>query len=190
MENIYCKDIVVDFELDTTPIDRIKQSEYNVAENGQFSVNALDSNLINFLDNLNIVVIHPEIFYTPAGSGINIHVDGTAVDSNAICKLNWAYGAAGSYMTWWELKDSNRPLNQHTTAIGTQYLLFAYDDCKQVWKQQIGQPSLVNAGLPHNMHNPTNESRWCISYALGDKTTGKLLRWDDAMILFSNYIKE
>jgi hypothetical protein len=190
MENVYCKDIEVDFVLDTTPIDNIKKTDYNPNENGQFSIVDLDSNLVRFLDNLGIEITHSEIFYTPPRLGINIHVDGTTVDVNAICKLNWVFGAKGSFMTWWELKDPDTQLNQHRTPIGTPYLLFDQNDCEAVWRQEIHQPTLVNAGLPHNMHNPTEEARWCVSYALGDKDTKQLLRWDDAVIRFSNYIKE
>ena len=190
MNNIYCKDVIVNFVLDTTPIDCVKISNVDLTENGQFSFTELDNNLVQFLDKLGIVILHPEIFYTPPQLGINIHVDGTVVDANAICKLNWVFGAPGSYMTWWKLKDPNTQLNRHKTQIGTEYLLFDQHDCEVVWQQEIHQPTLINAGIPHNMHNPTEEARWCVSYALGDKDTKQLLRWDDAVIRFSNYIKE
>jgi hypothetical protein len=91
-------------------------------------------------------------------------------------------------MKWWELKNPTAPLKYKLTPIGTRYLHFEEDECIEVASAVIGQPSLVNVGVPHSVDNRGCDARWCLSYVIWDLEKRDILQWDDALIKLSKYI--
>ena len=177
MKNIYCAHL--NFDIDTSPLEKIKQS-CNKTELMILEYPRVDENLKHFLKQFQIVISRAEVFHTPAKAKLPIHVD--MEEFSNIVKLNWVIG--GGEMVWWKPKD-NTVLRHHTTPIGTKYLLFDESECNEVYRQKVGWPSLVNAGVPHSVDNHTDESRWCISHNIHCSITGEQLQWQDAIKRFA-----
>jgi hypothetical protein len=188
MENVYCRDVDLNFVISTDAIDIAKSQMVNDAVNGHFFNESIDSTLEAFLDDLGIKILHAEIFYTPPGSVLKIHIDGGHEYINRVCKLNWVVGAKGSYMCWFDTKDPVNSGLEQATKVETNYVLYSDEDSTEIWRQEVNFPSLVNAGIPHSVMNPTTEPRWCMSFALGDKETGESLFWEEAVLKLEKYI--
>ena len=102
--NNFCFDILVDFDLNLDHIGQIKKYNFNMIGINSFQVykTNIDKNLKNFLNSYNVGISFSEIFYTPPNSKMTIHNDSDGVKT----KLNWIFGANGSVMKWWKLKDN------------------------------------------------------------------------------------
>lgn len=139
-----------------------------------------------FLSKFNVSIQHAEIFYLPPQYELSIHIDDKDAGQNH-SKINWIFGAAGSRMYWWEPNEGHAA-KHYLTDIGTSYQVFDKQNCKEIWSAEVGCPSLVNVGVPHSVHNSTNEGRWCVSLMLGDNDTKFILQWDKAEQLFASLI--
>ncbi len=127
---------------------------------------------------------HQEIFYSPPGFEISIHTDNGEIGKDH-CKINWVFGAPGSKMYWWNPKENSGP-ESLLTDINTKYLNFKKQDCDLLWSAEVGCPGLINAGIPHSMHNSTTEGRWCVSIMIVDLETNDILQWDKAERIFAS----
>jgi len=185
MENIYCLDVKLDFTLKVDGLKKI-QNEYKNTDGPMifgYPYEYIDPKLTDFLNGIGLFISHPEVFYTPPGGKLPIHVDECGLCG--VCKLNWIFGADGSEMVWWKPKDAEKK-TYYTTPIGTKYLLYTEDECDEIYRSQVHQPSLVNVGIPHSIDNHTNEGRWCLSHNLSSKKTLRLIEWQEALEKFKN----
>lgn len=186
--NRYCKDIAIGFEASTVMLDSVRSS-YTVLDRSSIfkgNANDIDGRIMEFLHPLGLDVIHVEIFYTCPGRFTSIHVDGPEIDDH--CKINWVYGAPGSRMIWYEDAPGSPGPRKMTTRIGSSYLAYDTNHCVPVHHAEVGRPSLVNAGIPHNVHNTTDDQRWCVSLVLGYAgTERKFVKWDDAAVIFRDF---
>lgn len=186
IKNTFEKKLNIGFDIDTYPIRKI-QSEYTELSKGRaFSVDIsiIDTQIINFLKTLNLSIRHAEAFYTPPGRFTSIHVDGNYFDNHV--KLNWVYGAPGAKMHWYVLKENVEP-EIYNTVIDTKALFFKKENVDLVWSADIGLPSLVNVGGPHNIENNTTEGRWCLSLVLWDDVKNQRLDWYDSIKIFAQF---
>lgn len=148
-------------------------------------VAAVPGEVQELLQTLGIVVSHAEMFNTPPRTRLAIHVDGDHLSN--ITKLNWCFGAEGSVMNWFKLLPNYEPPLMKT-GIGTSYLLPDAKKCTLVASTKIGRPTLVNAGVPHSIINPTGERRVVISLVL-DRNSAHV-QWEDALKLFAPYLRQ
>ena len=133
-----------------------------------------------FLLNFGIGVFAGELFYSPPGFRQLLHVDGCNYSNN--CKINWRIGAVGSVMNWWQVKkNSSFTPKRVSTRIGTSFLMADKTQYDIVWSDQLLLPSLVNAGVVHNVINCTDQARWCMSYQLINLDNYESLQWSDAI---------
>jgi hypothetical protein len=146
----------------------------------------LPANLHAFLREHGIRVSHAEAFHTPPNSVLPIHIDGESADNHA--KLNFVYGASGSEMAWWKLKDERAIIRPGTNAVGKNYVPIFKQDCNMVATTRIGLPTLVNVGTPHSVHNPTQERRWCLSLVLFYTAISRPVCFAPAKMLLKNYV--
>jgi|694.fasta_scaffold88964_4 hypothetical protein len=148
----------------------------------------ISKNLHKFLDQLNLFVMHSEIFYTPPQQGIYIHVD-TNKFSN-MTKLNFCICNPFSMMNWFEIKKEYRDKNHlKQTMLTTNYLKYEPNEVETILHSEcVAGWYIVNAGIPHNSTNFTNEQRWTLSYVLKDRETHDYLQFDKALEIFKNYI--
>lgn len=126
----------------------------------------LGEDLLTLLKDREIEVSHCEAFHTPPRMSLPIHIDHDQMGDHV--KLNFCYGAPGSKMMWWALKDPTKVPAYRISVIGTKYIYFNMKECRMLKQVEIGLPTLVNVGTPHSVINPTNEHRWVISTVLWD----------------------
>ncbi len=190
MDNRFARDLDLGFTASIAALDRIRSSYQTPEKSSIFKVNLseLDGRICPFLWDLGISIFHSEVFYTSPGRFTTVHVDGPDLDDH--CKINWVYGAPGSRMVWYEEAPGSSGPRSMRTAIGSSYLAYDADTCNPIFHAEIGQPSLVNAGFPHNVHNDTNEQRWCVSLVLKYANTERhFVPWDHAVEIFAPFLK-
>lgn len=189
MENCFCRDLTLPWEIDQTPLGRVQQSYTNFEQIGVFPFNAaeLDSNFLKLLNTVGLRMSHGEMFYIPPNTQMPIHIDDAKLGTNR-CKLNWVFGAAGSFMEWWRRNDESAPVNYQTTPIGTTYVLFDSSECTKIFSAKVHTPSLVNSGVPHSVNNCTDSGRWCMSFNLVYADSGSPIEWADAAELFKEFL--
>jgi hypothetical protein len=188
MENTFCKHVNVPFELSLDSLNSIQARIPNRGWPMMLKFFESDPNLLNFLAQHNIGINHAEAFYTPPGQKLFIHIDGPEIN-NHWTKLNWVYGGEGSKMQWWSLKNPNKPPNVKSTPTGTPYMYFEPSDCDLVWSDSVGQPSLVNVGVPHSVDNTASSTgRWCLCYILEDLLSKRKLEWSEAADRLQAYL--
>lgn len=175
MKNIFCRKLKR-FEIDLNPFGKIKSKNFNTGAINIFQYPEVDKGLTALLNGLNIYISRAELFYIPQRCKLPIHIDLERFSS--IVKLNWVIG--NGEMVWW--KPNNEKFKYETTPINTKYLLFEENDCTEIYKEQIGWPSLVNVGLPHSVDNSAYDTpRWCISHNIHCIATKRQLEWDEAV---------
>lgn len=188
MKNNFCKHIAAPFEMSPAVLDSLQAQYSRFDTNMMFWLKFadMDSNFVKFLAQCRMMVHHAEAFYIAPGQSLVIHIDGPTISN--CCKLNWVYGGQGSKMQWWAQKDPGRQLETKRTPTGTRYVQFDREECKMIWSDSIGCPSLVNVGVPHSVDNSmSSEPRWCLSYMLSDSETDKKLEWADAADRLKDY---
>lgn len=185
--NRFCINLSIGFDIVCPDIDRLR-SKSNAKIVSMYPANKelLDTRLVSFLDKHNMYVFHNEIFFTPARFTSPIHIDHTSTDNHT--KLNFVFDAVDSHMVWYTPKDKFKPFNVQTTVINTKYCVFKYDDVFELHRAKVRMPSLVNAGIPHNIVNNTDKDRWCLSCVIRYKDRDKNIQIDEATKVFSDYI--
>lgn len=141
-----------------------------------------------WLDSLNLAVGFAEVFRklpTDTAYPWSTHLDGDDFDDHV--KINFVYGQGNSKMIWAKIKPGHEH-NKKTTVVGTDYLWAPLADCDIVAADPLWQPALVNAGQLHNVID-VSEVRTCYSFMLLYKNNHKRLLWDDAIVLFKDYLE-
>lgn len=188
MENHFCMDLSLDFVPTFHPLadPLLREMPLNKSWHFQIPTDKIDPLITGFMSKIEVWIPHAEVFYSIPGHRRPIHIDGNQ-KIGKICKINWVYGGTGSLMRWWEPKDPSKPPKEGLTIIGSKYCAYDEQDCNMVWESAVGFPSLVQAGLPHDMINSSHEPRWCMSYAIYDGITRKPILWDQAVERFSGF---
>jgi hypothetical protein len=154
----------------------------------------INRDLIDFMYERGIRIKNADVFCSPPGFELGIHVDGIKL-SNCVA-LNWAYcDEQGAMMHWWKPKSEESKIvdpSEQQNAYGittTPYALgWEKHEVDFLAEVEVRQPTLVNIGIPHGMKNRTNSYRKALSltwlYKNGD------LEWDDAINLLGDLIEE
>ena len=176
MENTFCLDLDLPVSIDLSEINRLKSLDID-ATKWQMHDLAVDENLDKFLERYRLKIIHTEAHYVPPNTITFAHIDGS-IDSKV--KLNYIFGAKGSTMQWFKLKDPDMVPSFNKTTLDTPYFRFEADQIDLIYSAEVKQPSMVEVGVIHNVVNPTDEPRWCLCYMLGDPHLNKFVDWQDA----------
>jgi len=171
-------DLTLPFDTDHLRSIAVRDCDLTVRHQFRVPREKMDLQIMDLLASHGITISHAEAFVTPPRQLLPIHVDGPEL--NNIAKLNWQWGAQGSWMMWWKLKNGVQP-TQRMTAIGTRYLTIEARDCIPIYRHQIKQPTLVNVGTPHSIMNMTSEHRWVLSLVLWDIQGDRALFFDEAL---------
>jgi hypothetical protein len=150
-----------------------------------YDASLFDVRVDEFLAGFKLMLSHKEVFFTPPHHILPIHVDGGTLSN--LCKLNWVYGGAGSKMLWWKPKPGMEML-AGVTPIGTPYLFADQRNCVMVKSASIGQPTLVNVGVPHSVLNSGAEERWCLSTVVADLDTGVNMEFADVVQRLKGFV--
>lgn len=184
--NNYCVDLNLDlpiFESALTPVEFLKQN-YKLEGHFQVDVNHLSTELKMFFDKVGLTVRLVEIFYRQPNAVGNIHSDTEIAGDYA--KLNWVYGNGTMY--WYKTNKNYTPTILNTTAIKSYALYYSESEVELVHSQIVGQPSLVQVGCPHKVINDNTE-RFCISVVFETVNTKERLTFQEAISVFSEFIK-
>jgi len=134
----------------------------------------VDTSVINpywfdLMERNNLILKRVELFYGPPATPytLGIHIDNGPGDRS---KINWVFGGAGCTMHWYRVIN-NTIKEKLITPVGSNYNVFDPADVKLLHTNTIVNPSLVQAGIPHNIVNPGDE-RWCYSMVVEDPVTG------------------
>jgi hypothetical protein len=180
MKNIYHQYINVPVAFTPTYI------KPNYQQHNSYDLTFLNQEIKDWLHRLDLCVTVGEQFVRyPYQKAIPIHVDNPAYKEHV--KLNYVYCDSEHQMTWYQLK-ADKEMQLATTNVGTQYAWADTADCEEVFSAVVGQPSLINAGVLHNVTQVAT-IRWCWSFSIGhlDPTKG-LLTWDDAVEILKDHI--
>jgi hypothetical protein len=143
--------------------------------------------LVDWIDGLGLTIGGAEVFHLEPNdlsypNCLPIHTDSSAFDNHV--KINFVYSDIASTMNWYEYKDPTL-LETLTTPIGTGYITTTKANCELVYSAEVGQPSLVNTGMLHDI-SPVTSTRYCFSFPIWKN--GQRLTWDRAMDIFKDYI--
>ncbi len=148
----------------------------------EYEITWIDKSLHDWLLIYDFVISHAEVFFRHPEDNDSgpIHVDGNNFDDHV--KINYVYSEKPSLMNWY-LPKKGQPPESRKTEIGTDYLFSKPENCSLIFSAQIGQPSLINSGLLHNI-SPVLSPRFCFSFVLANVKTTTLISWDEAVKAF------
>jgi hypothetical protein len=187
MINNFCQDLRFDFELDTSVLAEIKSTQDISDSPRMFDLNhKIDQRMVHVLDQVGLAIEHAELFYTPPGKSLPIHVDGMIIKPMA--KINWVYGETGSRMRWWKPRDSTQIIEHKKTPIGTNYIGLDESEAEEVFSAEIQKTALVEAGTYHSVTNPTHAPRWCFSFILCSAADHQRVTWTQAREMLKQFV--
>lgn len=183
--NIYCRKIQFPVEIE---LENFPPKDY---ENRVFMIrppwSKINKKLHRELGKLGLYIEHSEIFYSPPQEGIYIHVD-TNTFSN-MTKLNFCICNPLSVMNWFEIKEEYKNKSPKETMLSTKYLKYDKHEVKKILHTEcIAGWHIVNAGIPHNSTNYTDEPRWTLSYVIKKQMAKEFLEFEEAVEIFKDYI--
>ena len=172
-----------DINLQLNPlVEGIDIKSYGTDIHTRFPISDINPDLILLLKSLDLKILLAELFYTKPRTITGIHIDVTGGDYT---KLNYIFNGKDSAMMWYKVKDDVVKTTSKTS-INTSYISYNSLEVDMIDKQSVKFPSIVQAGIPHNIIN-YSEPRYCLSIVLV-KSTGERLTMKDSIELFSNYI--
>jgi hypothetical protein len=186
----YCTDLELSiplFKSTIDPIDLLKINNENLSRHYTISKDLLSDDIIKFFTDHDLDIKFVEIFYRPAGVNSAIHID--TQEPGDYVKLNWVFGGEGSTMCWYAIKE-NCEGTARKTSISTYAIHYTADEVTLLHSQQVGQPTLVQVGIPHSVNNNNLAERYCVSIIFGHIGQFGRPTFDNVCELFKNYIKE
>ncbi len=168
------------------PVSFIKQyfnkAKYSSARHQFVDRTEISNEYIDFISSLGLELDHAEVFFSVPNVYYPVHRD--QHDLTDFPKINFVYGGFGSTMNWYSIKPGMDGTTSYTK-INTAFVGYTLDEVELLFQKELNSPSLVQAGVPHNVTTPSNP-RWCISTVY--KKNNKLLTWDQAIEIFDPYL--
>ena len=147
--------------------------------------NSLNKKFLEFINSLGMYVSFAEVFYRAPSDGIyGIHTDNYSGD---YVKINYIFGGKDSTMRWYKVKPDAPEKQVTESLISTPNVAYDVHEVDLVYESQLGFPSLIQVGIPHNVYNPIEE-RWAVSLAFRDLVTKKRISMEDACNRFRDFI--
>lgn len=196
-KNKYHRYINLPFEIRKPQICNVKPKElkhYDIPQH-------YDENMDKFLKPYNLKVINTEVFHTPGGQKLPIHIDDWKEDDHV--KINISWGPPEGTTRWWKPNnfDNNEYNGSHNSEQDVNKLDYSNfsdrhhksiikteEECELIYEANTDRPSLVNVGTFHSSYNPTKQGRWTLCFVLG-YGLDNLLSWDEAENIFKDYIE-
>jgi hypothetical protein len=185
MKNIFCQPLTLDFDIDTSMIDKVNTN--NSTNRVECRIEKIDERLENFLSSFNLMTQLSACFYTPPNfnRGWN-HVDSSKLDN--MVKLNYIIGGENTVMRWFKFIGPEDHIVRQANTLGDPYAKFVSAECELIWEEELTGFCLVNAGIPHNIQNNSSHIRWSFSYGLLHLDTTRL-QWNEIDGIFKNYYR-
>jgi len=178
MNELYCPlNLPVTFFSDKFNIKKFKILNHQRVTNENISKEYFD-----FLTYLNIKLNHVELFITRPNLFLRIHKDQHNIHD--FPKINFIIGGKYSTMNWYKPKSHTIGKIQHTT-IATPYIGYDLKDVDLIFSKEIHSPSIIQAGVPHNVTTPVLRYAFSTVYT---SMNDKLLTWEEILSIFKDYI--
>lgn len=184
--NNYC----VDLKLPISPLrSDIDINSFSTTPWQLLSLDLINPDVKTLFKSLNLNLRVAALFVLTENSVGSIHVDG--VGNADVSKINWAVGS-DHIMNWYQIKDTSSQkvfdtkVSDNTNIPSRNYISYAPDEVELVHSHSVGYPSIIQAGIPHNVTNFSGTRR-CISIALFD-LFGNALTITQASRVFYQYI--
>jgi hypothetical protein len=185
--NDYCVDLNLPMPLSESISDVVSFLKQYNKRHFQISKELISDELKTLFAEYNLGIRLVEIFYRSPDAVGNIHSDMKVIGDYS--KLNWIYGGEGSSMNWYKINETYiGNTTTHTTDINSYALYYKDTEVDLLHSQSVGNPSLVQVGIPHNVIN-SDTDRFCISVVFEDMDTKQRPTFAEALDLFKNYIK-
>ena len=146
--------------------------------------------LIDFLNNIGIDIIHVESFFTHRNHHGALHTDYSWLSNHT--KLNVSRGGEDSGIEWYT---STNPVNvppippDKRQKLKDHILTASMKTCTKIGTATTHKPSLCNVGQLHRTYNNSDEDRQTLCFVLVYKGTETVLDFDDALDFFKEYIE-
>ena len=166
--------------------------------------NHKDNNISEFVKQWGLQIVNTELFYTPGGKKLPIHIDDWVEDNHV--KINVSWGPKEGTTRWWNapnftIKEEHNSNYKSSKSYGGvkaedfslkqhRSIILEEKDCKLIYEANTDKPSLVNVGTFHSSYNPTDEGRWTLCFILGYNKGDwdNLVSWDKAIKIFKEFI--
>lgn len=181
-----------------------KGSEFEFNKHVEVPSSMLSDELVSLLSALGARVGHAELFYTNPYQITSIHTD---IHPGDLVKLNFVFGGRGSKMCWYKVANTTLKSTNFTELVDSPYIFYKPNEVLFLYKEEIESPSIIQAGIPHNIQN-SDEERFCLSITLLKKETNQsaydvkdpdvrarfvkecCITMESAKLLFSEYISK
>ena len=215
LQNIYHRYIKLPFEFIKPSVNDIKKTFSDEQKNKssvwdtlnnvktdvyKFKLPELDEKITSFLETFIILYITKLLFNTGPPERINIQVD-SIKDANYLnetsdyfdnhAKLNFTWENENSSLQWWKTVDNNNlKVDTHTYEGGKTWKVICAEEnkCQMVYEKKINKPSIVNTGVLHSTHNPSDKERITLSYNLVRIQDLRLLTFLEALWIFGDLL--
>ena len=150
------------------------------------SLDYLSYDLKKLFVNLNLSLKIAGLFVQKGYVETTIHIDGPNISD--VAKINWSFGNNVHSMNWYNIKHgvagniSNRKSPDEKIK-SREYVSISKDQVELIHSQAVGHPSIVQAGIPHNIINYSG-NRKCLAIVLFDNN-GIPLTMEQAVNLFN-----
>jgi hypothetical protein len=161
------------------------KKKYSTVRHQFLDKNEISLEYLKWIESLGLILDCAEVFFSVPHTYYGIHQDQhTRID---FPKINFIYGGSNSVMNWYKVK-SGKLGTVSETKIDTPYVGYALDEVELLYSKELKSPSLVQAGVPHNV-TILGSPRWCVStvYLTSDR---QLINWSDAEKIFQPYMEE
>jgi hypothetical protein len=118
---------------------------------------AVNPELITWLNSLGLEIKLAEMFYCMPGSKVPDHFDD--IEPEGCCKLIWTYGSSSVPLVWYSVYDQDKVVYENNS-IGGYYLTCESDNYQFAESSIIKNPSLIRVDKLHGVENNTDEP-WC-----------------------------
>lgn len=163
-----------------------------------------DENIEKLANQLGLIIVNTELFYTPGGKKLPIHIDDWKQDDHV--KINISWGPPEGTTRWWrapnftekeEYNSNYKSIEEYDNVKSENFsdrhhrsIVLKEEECELVYEANTNQASLVNVGTFHSSYNPTEEGRWTLCFILGYNKDDwdNLVPWDKALDLFKEFI--
>ena len=142
-----------------------------------------------FMDDLGLILMLKEVFYTPPFSKIPIHTDHGMYTNHA--KINMTWGPEEGMIQWWKSDKTFRKKMNGYGEYTTEHhdnLWAKEEDCELLYEANTNRPSLVNVGVLHGTSNPTPHGRWTLCFVPVNQRH-QFIHWDSALEIFKDYLE-
>ena len=152
--------------------------------------NYINPELKTVLGELGLTIKIAGLFTLAEGETGPIHLDGAKISD--LTKINWSYNNDHD-MIWYTVKNGQvekniRTRNSTENLPPRRFIDYHINEVEEVYRKRVGFPSLVQAGVPHNVANYKGVRR-CLTIVLYD-VNGNPISMNTAKEIFSQWLVE